>query len=193
MSGAPPPFYLRQPLVDLASYRSASKKRSAPSGNIEGRQRSMPRQRTTPTNKFRRRRPVRRPRSGTKTWSNRPTARPTVLSHVVQRKQVPTALVKWALLPNSPQNPGPHLLPLYCQVPNVAWTNYTRGFDVSQVTSSAIRSKNITAHLSTTQSRSTLRTADTGSKLKVRALPSVIEASKAPHTKWLLLAKPATQ
>ena len=158
-----------------------------------GRQRSMPRQRTTPTNKFRRRRPVRRPRSGTKTWSNRPTARPTVLSHVVQRKQVPTALVKWALLPNSPQNPGPHLLPLYCQVPNVAWTNYTRGFDVSQVTSSAIRSKNITAHLSTTQSRSTLRTADTGSKLKVRALPSVIEASKAPDTKWLLLAKPATQ
>ena len=33
------------------------------------------------------------------------------------------------------------------QVPNGAWTNYTRGFDVSQVTSSAIRSKNITAHL----------------------------------------------
>ena len=38
-------------------------------------------------------------------------------------------------------------MPIYCQTLNGVWADYTRGFDVSQVTSSMIRSRNITAHL----------------------------------------------
>ena len=44
-------------------------------------------------------------------------------------------------------NLGLRLNPIYCQCPNGSWTDYTRGFDVSDVNSSAIRSKNVTAHL----------------------------------------------
>ena len=44
-------------------------------------------------------------------------------------------------------NLGLRLNPIYCQCPNGSWTDYTRGFDASDVNSSAIRSKNVTAHL----------------------------------------------
>ena len=106
---------------------TTSKKRSAPKGNIEGTQRYMPRARGG-SNKWntggrgnailRRRKPYSRPSGGTKTWNRRPKARPTVLAPAVQRRQVSTALTTWASLPGTPQNPGAHLNPFYCQVPN---------------------------------------------------------------------------
>lgn len=103
-----------------------------------------------PKRSYGRRLPYARKASGSKRWKPRPRARPTVLSPTVHRKLYSTGLQNWAIVPadaTRPINPLAHLTPFYCQVPNQTWTQYTRGFDVSQVTSSAIRSKNITAHL----------------------------------------------
>ena len=63
---------------------------------------------------------------------------------LVHRSVYPNAFnAVWPLL----AGPGNHLDPLQVLVPDKTWGRYTRGFDINQVTSSGIRSRNCTMNL----------------------------------------------
>lgn len=73
----------------------------------------------------------------------RPAVSRTVQAPLVKRKIAIDAHRQLPLVPAGLPNAG-KVTPLTVDVPAGAWTDYTRGFDINQVTSSAIRSKNIT-------------------------------------------------
>lgn len=61
------------------------------------------------------------------------------------RNQSARTEVPWPLLPPGPLPPG--LTPLIVSVPKETWGSYQRGFDVQQITSQAIFSRNVTCRL----------------------------------------------
>lgn len=73
----------------------------------------------------------------------RPAVSRTIQAPLVKRKIAVDAHRKIPLVPAGAPNAG-SVSPLTVDVPADAWTNYGRGFDINQVTSSAIRSKNVT-------------------------------------------------
>lgn len=99
-----------------------------------------------------------RGRAGTRSrpsgnYGRRFLARASVASRVprpiVQRRVETDAISNWALVPTVPPAPPANVAnPMYVLVPNQCWTSYTMGFDISQVTSRSIHSRNVTCNLS---------------------------------------------
>lgn len=89
-----------------------------------------------------------RPRNGR--YRNRGMLRPSVgrpiQAPLVHRKINTDALTALPAIPAGQPNAG-KVVPFKVNIPDGSWAEYSRGFDISQTTGSAIRSKNVTCRL----------------------------------------------
>jgi len=91
------------------------------------------------------------PRSGVRRSRGRALVRkqfvPRPMSNLAHRKFFPNqAPVPWVVFPSTPGIGGPWLVPNIVIVPENVWAIYNRGFDVGDVTSAAIHSRNVTCN-----------------------------------------------